>query len=222
MRRRRIELRRSIRQLAADLGVSGGVITALEAGTNHKDLSVGFLTRLAEALGVDPTTLLPPGDTDTAAEAGPGDAATLGAVVHASEVLTAVDTIAEILDWPLDRVHAALDELAATLPQAGLRLHRLGRKVSIQRSVEALDADRVRSTVRAHLANENLDITEARVLARVRDGNLGKELGNADQVALSVLVSAGLITAPGDASNGRQGPWELSDDVRYSLLLHEF
>lgn len=216
-RRRRVELCRSVRQLAADLGVSGAVITAMEAGSNHKDLSVGFVQRLAAALALDPTTLWITDRAGTRPDV--DDAAAVGAVLHASEILTPVATIAEILDWPLDRVDSALDTLDAALPAVGLRLHRLHKSAAIQRSAEAADSDVVQRTVRAHLNSEGLNVTEAKVLARVRDGGLGKELGNHDQVALGVLVNAGLVEVEPAAVRGRQGPWVLTDDVRYSLMI---
>ena len=46
-------------------------------------------------------------------------------------------------------------------------------------------------------------------------------VSNPDQVAVSVLVNAALITVAKAANNGTQGPWVLTDDVRYSLLVDE-
>lgn len=224
VRRRRVELRRSVRQVAADLGVSGAVITALEGGSNHKDLSVGFLNRLAGALGLQLTTLIrsdarEPVDDDAAEGDVEADAATVGAVLHASEILTPIDTIAEVLNWPRRRVDVALDALEAALPAAGMRLHRLHRCASIRRSVEAVDPSIVSRAVRAHLGNEGLSLTEARVLTAIRDGRLPEVLRNPDEVALGVLVNAGLVDMPEAPTRSTQGSWKFTDDVRYSLLL---
>lgn len=213
LRRRRVELRLSIRQLAENVGVTSPVIRAMEAGDNHKDLAVGFIERVADSLGLDPATLWA---TDNDTEGAPGDdAATVGAVLHATGVLTPTVTIAEILDWSLDRVDTALDDLAVALAAAGLRLHRLKRSVSIERAVEAADRDVIRRAVRAHLNEDSLNLTEAKVLTRIATGTLTKELSNPDKVALGVLSNAELV----QPIEGTGAAWELADDVAFSLML---
>lgn len=48
---------------------------------------------------------------------------------------------------------------------------------------------------------------------------LSNELRNGDQVALGTLHNAGLVGMGEPPTRLTQGPWQLSDDVRYSLLL---
>ncbi len=60
IRRRRAERGLSAREVAKHLGVSGPVVSAIEAGTNHNDVSLAHWLRLAAALEVEPVTLLAP------------------------------------------------------------------------------------------------------------------------------------------------------------------
>lgn len=221
IRRRRESLGLSQRSLASSLGVTGNVIRLLEAGGNHDDLTLGFLTRLAGALAVEPTTLLsrptdeqPSGPVD----AGPaGDAAQVGALLQATGVLTPKAALCDSTGWNLGRLEEALDRLEQLLPGVGLRLHRLQNRVTIERSVEASTPDNLKTIVRKHLARDGLNLTEGRLLRQIQTGNAPRDPTNPETVALGVLLNACLILEGDAAGPASQPPWTLAPEVAASL-----
>lgn len=221
IRRRRVEVGLSHRAVAAGLGVTSSVIKRLETGTNHLDLTVGQLTRLAELLAVDVADLIattrpnPDGADHSPAEVSPSDddAAIVGSLLAATKVLTPTTAIAEATGWPLPRVHAALEVLTDRLPATGQRLRRNQSLVAIARAVTDDDADRIKAALRIHLARNGVSASEVRLLRRIHAGTVPKTLGNADTVTLGALANAQVITSDDGVD------WDLADDVRYSLLL---
>jgi transcriptional regulator with XRE-family HTH domain len=223
IRRRRVELRLSQRTVAAAIGTAAGVIVGIERGTNHRDLTVAQLARLADTLGLDVvdlfTTPAPVGDDPETAKGADGDdAAVVGAMVELAGILTSITALAEAADWTLQRTHEALDILEERLRATGQRLHRQPGKVAIVRAVIGDDTDRIRTLVRAHLNRDGVSATEARMLRRIAAGTTPQNPSNPEAVALGVLANAGLIeTAEG--VTGKAPVWVLADDVRHSLLL---
>lgn len=222
VRRRAAELGMSQRQLATAMGVTSPVLRGLDVGTNHCDLTIGQLQRLAGALNVELHELIRPApdDNDIANDASAHDAtdaATIGAILHATGVLTNDSALCDITGWPLARVRSALAELERRLPTVGLRLHRLERRYSIQRDTTAADAKTLKTAVRKHLARDGLNLTEARVLRQALDSALPREPTNAEQVAIGVLVNAGLLelAEPGGVTASRS--WAVAGDVRAGL-----
>ena len=234
VRARRLELNLSERQLSAITGLGQSVVRSLEAGTNHKDLTLGEVTRLAAALAVDVTQLLThdqpaerTGAAEPAAKAGElqdeplsasataTDVSRVGALLHDVDRLIPVESLAVTAELSLERTHAVLRELDSRLRPTGLRLHRLGNTVRICADVDAADAATLRTLWRAHLSRRGLDLGQVHTLHQVRAGRRGKTLTNDQQVTVRQLTNAGLLTRT--ASGGA----ELSDDVRYSLLLDE-
>ena len=232
IRRRREELGLSLRAVAARLGVVGAVVRRIEAGENHPDLAVGHLTKLAEIINVDVATLFAPtAPVDGAAnasaasdgEAGDdaGDVAALGALLHAAGVLTPAAALRDALDWDkarLDRALTALDAQAATI---GLRLNRNPAGFSLTRGVEVCPPDVVADVIRSHVNRDGLNLTEAAMLRRVANGEAPREPTNPESVALAVLGNARLVQHGQAATTTSQAPLELSDAVRFSLLLDE-
>jgi DNA-binding XRE family transcriptional regulator len=224
IRRRRVELRLSQRTVAAAIGTAAGVVVGIERGTNHRDLTVAQLARLADALGLDVVDLFAtptPADdtTETAPEAdGPDDAAVLGAMVELAGILTPVTALAEAAGWTLQRTNEALDVLEERLTVAGLRLHRQPGKVAIMRAVIGDDTGRVRTLLRTHLSRDGVSATEARMLRRIAAGTTPQNPSNPEAVALGVLANAGLIETV-DGGTDKAPVWALADDVRHSLLL---
>jgi len=82
-RRRRLELNLSERVVGKQLGVASSMISRIEAGTNHTDLTLGLVARYADLLAVPLAELC---TLEAAAAAGDGDAATdartIGALLH--------------------------------------------------------------------------------------------------------------------------------------------
>lgn len=216
IRRRRVEVGLSHRAVAAALGVSAAVIKGIEKGTNHGDLAVSQLARLADVLAVDVADLITrpePADPYATAPSPADDAAVVGSLLAATGVLTPTTALAEATGWPLARIHDALTDLADRLPATGHRLRRHQSLVGIGRAVTPGDANRIKAALRTHLARDGVSASEVRILRRIHAGTLPKALGNADSVALGVAANARLVTADDD------GTWQLADDVRYSLLL---
>lgn len=238
IRRRRAELRLSARDVGGQLGGTGQVVTSIERGTNHPDLTLATVARLARALAVDITTLFgpgtaapeavpagattaapsddSPGTTATCPDDGDGtDVAALGSLLFCARILTPLSALAEALGWPLERVEAALGTLSTQLPLVGLRLHRLNGKAGIARSVEALEAKAAQAVIRKHLQRDGLSVAEARMVYRVARTGLPTTPNNAEATAMGVLANAGLLVfVP-------RGDLALADDVRLSLFLDE-
>ena len=164
IRARRLELNLSERQLSAITGLGQSVIRSLEAGTNHRDITLGELTRLAAALAVDVAQLLNPdhpagsteaaepaekageldvsvGDESPSADVTAADVSRVGALLHDMvDRLIPVESLAATADLTLEQTHAVLRELDSRLRPAGLRLHRLANTVRICADVDATDA----------------------------------------------------------------------------------
>ena len=222
VRARRLQLGLSERQLSAVTGLGQSVIRSVEAGTNHKDLTLGDLTRLADALAVDPPQLLTSQTTRPDPAAGEDDEdvsaaelARLGALLYDVDRLVPVESLAVTTGLTLQRTHNVLAALDARLRPIGLRVHTLQNNVRVTPDLDAVDAATLRHTWRAHLGRRGLDIGQVHTLQQVRNGRRSKTLTNDQQVKVSQLTNAGLLTRT------TSGGAELSDDVRYSLLLDE-
>ena len=120
LRRRRAELGLSLREVASAAGLTGPTYVAIENGVTTSDPGLEAATRLARALGLSLDALVS-ADAEAAQD---DDAAVLGALVAISETLTPVGALAELLAWPLERLHAAEVELSVRLAGVGLALRR--------------------------------------------------------------------------------------------------
>lgn len=213
VQQRRRDLGLSHRSLAKHLDVSGSVIAGIENGTNHATLTVGFLVKLASALGVDVTVL----HQNSRGPVGTRDdsdlVARLGALLVTVDSLIAVDALAEALGVTLERIETGLTQLGRQLKPAGLTVHRLARDVAL-RADAVTNPKEVKTLLRKHLARRGMNLTEARVLARTLAGTLDEgKLGNAETVALNHLRVAGIISTA--------TPPHVTDDVVTGLLLDE-
>ena len=230
IRRRREVLGLSVRAVAARLGVVGAVVRRIEASENHPDVNLGQVTKLAEILNVDVTTLFAPAappdpggrhDEGRDEGRGDGDVAALGALLHAAGVLTPAAALRDALDWDkarLDRGLAALDVQAGAI---GLRLNRNPAGFSLTRAVEACPADVLADVIRSHVNRDGLNLTEAAMLRRVANGEAPREPTNPEAVALGVLGNARLVKHGEAPTPTSQAPLVLAEAVRYSLLLDD-
>lgn len=226
IRRRRLELALSERDVASHWGVSTAVVRSVEAGRVDTELALGQLAKLADILGLDLHELLDTGHTPATSEAGADglsaeDVPKVGALLADVRVLVPIDGLAEALGWDLERTHRALEVLDDTLRPAGLRVHRLHHDVRLARTVTATRDTELEALWRRHFAVRSLNPAQANLLRQIRDGKT-RLAGSKDteKVRLPELRNAGLIR-PAPAETGTTAKWELTDDVRFSLLLDE-
>jgi transcriptional regulator with XRE-family HTH domain len=225
VRTERTALGISERDAAKQLGVTTSVIRALEAGTNHKDLPLGFIHRLADLLCQPVTQLLHDGvrATPPATETSGSDstAAKLGATLATVGETMPIEAVAEAFSWTLEEVIDAAADLRAHLGAAGLTVHISGGDLAL-RPRDELDRDARQALLRRHHGRRGLDVGQVRILARVMKGelDLGK-LGNDERVTVGELARAGIISLPitGDALLSQ--PAEVSADVDESLTIPE-
>jgi transcriptional regulator with XRE-family HTH domain len=217
IRRRRMALGLSERDLAKRLGVTGFTVNALERAANHDDLPAGMIGALAEALALTPNELFNT-PTGTQRPEVTVDAAAVGGLLAGDGRLVPTAALAEVLGWTGERVTAALDGLAVRLPEVGQRLHRLGNDVSIVAAVAP--ADRLEGLSRRVMAARGLTTHQAQLLYRAWCGQLTPTMpSNPDRVTLGVLTNAGLLTVPDRVTRGELP--QLTDDVRFSLALDD-
>jgi transcriptional regulator with XRE-family HTH domain len=225
LRRRRAELGLSAREVADALGVSAPSYLALEGG--HGTATVEFRTaaRIAQILGLTLEDVVAwstdPAAVDSPDRAPDGDAAALGALLHATGTLTPVGALCEALGWDYDRLHRAEEVLAERLASCGLRLHRKTARLSIARAVGAVDPSVLKSLVRRQLARENVSLAEARMIRRIQQGRAPRTPSNAESVTFGVLVNAELVTFVEPSRRGTEREMVLSEDVAFSLFLTE-
>jgi hypothetical protein len=227
IRLRRLELALSERDVASHWGVSTAVVRSVEAGRVDTELTLGQLAKLADILGLDLHELLDTGNTTPAtSEAGADtlsaeDVAKVGALLADVRVLVPIDTLAEVLGWDLERTHDALAVLDERLRPAGLRVHRLHHDVRLARTVTATSDTELEALWRRHFAVRSLHPAQANLLRQIRDGKT-RLAGTKDteKVRLPELRNAGLIY-PAAAQVGTTARWELTDDVRFSLLVDD-
>jgi transcriptional regulator with XRE-family HTH domain len=225
IRARRLELGLSERKFASLTGLGQAVVRGIESGSTHKDLTLGDLDRVAATLSVSLTTLLEEEVPQLTPEqvAGPLTEqefrshcmAMVGALLFDVGRLVPVESLARTVDLSLGETHRVLTELDALLRPAGLLVHRLGNSVKLWRTSDAVPHEMLQRTWRSQLARRGLDAGQARLLHQTLSGRRDKTLTNDQQVTAAELVNAGLL------ERTRSGGVELSDDVRYSLLLDE-
>lgn len=225
VRAQRLELHLSERKLSEMLGAnfSQSVLRGIEAGTNHHDLTIGELARLAALLDLPLGRLLGPAATRTTDEA-PVPAGPITRTKHQDAAVAAVaatlieadrafpaQAIAMLHGYTLPETDDALDELDRRLAPAGLRVRRVHGNVSIRATEPGLPGTQRRELARRQLARRSLDTGEARILARAAAGELTKATSEDVRVRGAGLVNAGILRRTA------AGGFALTDDARYSL-----
>jgi transcriptional regulator with XRE-family HTH domain len=202
LRRLRLQAGYSTRRLARALGTSATTVRGLEADTNHEQMPLGLIVRLADLLHVAPAELFArcadepsaPCDDDRAVEA----------ALASLEGLVSISDLARALDWTLDRACEALDVLEARLLHTGCRLHRNAwQQCSIRPATQHLARQQQQAIQRIGPRQRGLTHTTARVLMASSRGEIDdrwfKTAGNADRVALQSLLKQGaLVARPGE------------------------
>ncbi|MDP8908278.1 MAG: helix-turn-helix transcriptional regulator [Chloroflexota bacterium] len=201
MRRLRLQAGYSTRRFARALGVSASTIRGLEEGSNHDQLPLTFVARLAELLGVAPQELFAR-STHEAVDPSSDDRVVEAALQSVPGVV-AISDLAKALTWKLERTRQALDVLEARLRSTGARLHRNGWQQCAIRPRQP--APRRRSQQALHRIgprDRGLNHITARLLLAATRGELDdrwfKTASNSERVALQSLLKQGaLLTVPG-------------------------
>lgn len=205
------------RALAKRLGVRSPVIAALERGTNHHDLPLAFIARLADALAVTPAQLLTADDDITVADAAVDDIK-LEALLAGADRLVSAEEIAYALSWTLKRTNAALQTLRARLTTTGQKLHTgAGVLYALRPRTEQLTIHERQQAARAQAARASISRPEAQLLRQLTQAPVPEKAatgGNAQRVTTSRLLRLGLAEL-------RDGQLRLTPDARFSLGLDE-
>ncbi len=107
IRRLRLQAGYSTRRLARLLSASASTIRGLEDGTNHEQLPLTFLARLAEQLGVAITELFAHAPTEPVTPA--ADDRIIEAALRCCPGLVAVSELAAALGWKLARTRGRVE-----------------------------------------------------------------------------------------------------------------
>lgn len=219
MRRRRAELGLSVRSVANQLGVSGIVVTGLETGSNHQDLPLGLVARLAAILGLDTADLFRRDEEAASGDALESDVAAVGGLLFEAGIVTPTSALRRALGWNPRRLRIALDQLDGRLRAVGMRLSRQDDRSRIVRDVTATSPSEVAALIRSHITRDGLNRAEASILFRIEEGRAPREPSNPEAVAIGTLLNAGLIEVGKAPTGTSERPLVLSDVVRFSLML---
>lgn len=158
------------KDLAGRLGLSPPVVRRLEEGTNHEQLSVRDLVRLADVLGVEPAVLFrernQAPDPRTAGRH-PDDAEKAGAALATLRKKIRTDDLSHALHWPRPRTQAALAALAQRVQACGLDVQRTPLGHRLVRREGVLTKDEERAIENRSVAHASVETDAARMLRRI-------------------------------------------------------
>lgn len=196
VRRLRLQAGLSTRCLGRLTGVSATTIRGIEDGSNHEQLPLLLVARLADALDVTPQELFarPPIEPALAG----GDDRVVEAALQCRSGVTSAYDLATCLGWTLDKVVRALDVLDRRLDGTGTRLHRNSwQQRAIRPSTELLSDDQQRALHRLGPSHRGLTQSSARLLLAAARGELDdrwlKTASNSERVALQSLLKQRLV-----------------------------
>jgi len=202
IRRLRLQAGYSTRRFARALGVSASTVRGLEDRSNHEQLPLALIARLAELVGVATRELF------TRATDQPADPSTDDRIIEAAlqslPGVVAVSDVARALGWKLERARQALDTLDRRLQPTGARLHRNGwQQCAVRPASEHLSEDQQQALHRIGPRDRGLNHIAARLLLAAVRGELDdrwfKTASNSERVALQSLLKQGaLITLAGE------------------------
>ncbi len=202
IRRLRLQAGYSTRRFARALGVSASTVRGLEDGSNHEQLPLTLIARLAELVGVTTRELFVRA-TDEPADPSTDDRIIEAALQSLPGVVAASD-LARALGWKLERTRRALDALDRRLQPTGARLHRNGwQQYAIRPSSDHLSDQQQQALHRIGPRDRGLNHITARLLLAATRGELDdrwfKTASNSERVALQSLLKQGaLITLAGE------------------------
>jgi transcriptional regulator with XRE-family HTH domain len=224
VRRRRGELGLTESYLGALCGVSGSVIRRLESGWPQEELSTRFIALLAERLGVPLRELVVSEDPSQTPE--PTEerrpAAHLGALLATATEPVPVEAICAMTGWSSVELDQAAAELHRALELSGQVLVDIGDALCIASDVCEVTADEATSATKAAYARRRPNLPELRVVHKLIEGTIVRreDLDTIQGMTIQRLRTVGVLAPPQDVNMACDPP-ELSDDVKYSLILNE-
>ena len=202
IRRLRLQAGYSTRRFARALGVSASTVRGLEDGSNHQQLPLALIARLAELGGVATRELFARA-TDEPADPSTDDRIIEAALQSLPGVVAASD-LARALGWKLERARRALEALDRRLQPTGARLHRNSwQQYAIRAASDHLSDQQQQALHRIGPRDRGLNHITARLLLAATRGELDdrwfKTASNSERVALQSLLKQGaLITIAGE------------------------
>ena len=219
VRRRRAELGLSLREVAESLGLSAPSYTAIENGRAQAEITISTVVRLAGVLALTVAELVPAAESCPASPT--DDARLLGGMLAAVDTTVPIGALADLAGWSPSRLRDARGALDERLAACGMRIREVNGALGLTVGADTVGRIRVAKATRVHLARNHVSLFEASLLASIERGAMPKLLSNPERVALGVLVRGELVEAAEAAGGVRERPLNLSDDVRFSLLLDE-
>ncbi|GEM_PF-5612192 len=227
IRARRTELGLSQRDLARRVGAGDTLAFHIETDGDRPEITLREIDRLADALAVDPITLLVSGEPQTAVQGSTNRSepsstiARLGSLLQRADTAVPLSVLGEVLGVDRESLTATLVVLDEQLQSVGLRVHLHEDCAQIVSSgIDGIAPDKMKDLRREASARRSIDKHQASLLYRVMLGKLTakKVASNNDRVRFRQLVNAGLIEEPTTDSV----KLDLCEAVKTSLLLDVF
>jgi transcriptional regulator with XRE-family HTH domain len=212
------ELRRlaglSQRALAGLMDVAQMTMRRIEENQGHGDLTLRFVNRLAEVLGVEVAVLLPA--PAARVRATPDDAAVEAALTDLGRYVP-VEELARALGWTLERINAALAALDERLATTGSILKQRRFEYSIGPRRSALTDKQHTHLQRLAINRWSLNIGTALVLREALEGGIDglweRNQPPWKRLALGTLLKQDLVRMEGPRI-------VVTDRIRDSLALN--
>jgi len=196
IRRLRLQAGLSSRRFARALGVSASTIRGLEEGSNHDQLPLTMIARLADLLGVAPQELFARARHQAVDPC--ADDRALEAALHCLPGVVPLAEVARALGWTLERARQTLEILDKRLALTGARLHRNGwQQCAIRPATEHLSDAQQQALHRIGPRDRGLTRLTARLLLAATRGEIDdhwfRTASNSEHVALQSLLKQGVL-----------------------------
>ena len=222
VRHRRMELGLTESYLGSLCGVSSSVIRRLESNWPQDDLSARFVALLADRLGVHVEDLLAcqhRSIDDTGPSGDGSDARTLGAILLAAREPVPYGALCDVLDWGLDRLHDAIEDLASALEPAGGAVIDNDATLTVVDDLAPVPRQQVIDVARAAFARRRPTLPELRVVHQLVNGKVVRreDLDTATGRTVGRLRTVGVLANADKPDGVKSDPPKLSGPVSFSL-----
>jgi transcriptional regulator with XRE-family HTH domain len=180
--------------LAQAAGISETVITGIERGDNHRNITLGIMAALADALGTTTSELTRPSGLALPCES---DDSALEAALAGLNRPARSEEIARALGWPLARTRAAADQLSERLHGTGQSLIRTEWDQLRLAPADALTDDQRLRLAQSSPRSRGLTPRTARILAAFLAGEINapwlQRASYNERMALSALLNMRIL-----------------------------